>query len=768
MGRLATEVTSFIDRRTEIAEVKRLLAPSRLLTLVGAAGIGKSRLAVRVASELRRAFADGVWQVDLAGLVDESLLEYTVTQALGLQGAGKLPTAGSLIDHLADRKLLLVLDNCEHVVDACAELIGALLPAAAGLRVLCTTRQPLGMFGETVYMVKPLPVPPAGAVLTPATAVEYPAVVLFVERAAAASPGFTLTADNQDLIVEICDRLDGLPLAIELAAVQLRTLSVRELADGLVNRFGLLRAGPDIPAQRAGPARNRRLQDTFDLSYALCSPAEQRLWRRVAVFGRGFDLEAATAVCVDDDLPADMMLELLAALVDKSVVIRDEDAGQVRYRMLQTIREYGINLDDGSLPVLRRHHRDWYVRLAERFEADWFGPAQVAWTIRLRVEQDNLRAALDFCLATPGDEREALRLTAALLYYWRVGGSLREGLLWLDRALAASTEASPARAAALYAYCLLVVNAQGDPADATARAQEGFDLARHLGDPLLVARALHAQGLTTQLNDEPFASEPLFECAVARFASLGVADTSAVSARFALALSLLARRETARAAAICVDVYAICLARGDRWVRSQLLLVMTVVALQEDDPERATAHTRERLEIKRELGDTLGIVTGVETMAGIATIGGGYERAARLLGAAERVRRSYGQRTFVSSWLRRWREQFVTATRDALGETAFEEATQRGAAMGQDAAVAYALGEDDAAVTAEDPTAGNPLTRRERQVAELIAQGLSNQQIAARLVVSRRTAESHVENILSKLGFSSRTQVAGWISGQRR
>src|SRR2546430_146675 len=295
-GRLAAEVSTFINRRREIAEVRRLLSTARLVTLTGAGGTGKTRLAVRVARELRRAFADGVWQVDLAGIGDGSLLEYAVADALGLRGAPDVPTSRLLIDYLSDRSVLLVLDNCEHLVDDCARLVNALLRAASGVRALCTSRQPLGVIGETVFTVTPLSVPEPGVALATGAAVTYAALALFAERAGAAVPGFTLHAGNLKTVVEICERLDGLPLAIELAAAQLRTRSIEQLAAGLADRFRLL------ATRHAIPGHHRRLQETFDWSFTTCTVPERKLWARVAVFRGSFDLHAVTTVCASDDL----------------------------------------------------------------------------------------------------------------------------------------------------------------------------------------------------------------------------------------------------------------------------------------------------------------------------------------------------------------------------------------------------------------------------------------------------------------------------------
>src|SRR5215469_2038154 len=352
-GNLPAELTSFVGRRGELAEVRRLLAGSRLVTLTGIGGVGKTRLALRAAAGLRRAFRDGVWLVQLDQVRDEALVAQAVAGALGLQDRAGYPPAAALADYLAGRQLLLVLDNCEHVVDAVAKLADTLLRAAAGLRVLATSRESLNMTGESVLAVPPLAAPEAGRSLSVAELARFPAIGLFAERAAQVVAGFALTEANAAAVASICRRLEGLPLAIELAAAWLPVLSPEQIDVRLGDRLGLLtRAG------RARPARQQTLRASIEWSYGLCSQPERLLWARCSVFAGGFELDAAEGVCADDRLAAGRVLDLLAALAGKSILTVEHREGGARYRLPETLREFGQERlhESGEDTTLRRRH----------------------------------------------------------------------------------------------------------------------------------------------------------------------------------------------------------------------------------------------------------------------------------------------------------------------------------------------------------------------------------------------------------------------------
>jgi non-specific serine/threonine protein kinase len=573
-----------------------------------------------------------------------------------------------------------------------------------------------------------------------------------------------LTPDVQDLVLEVCRRLDGLPLAIEIAAAQLRTVPLAQLVAGLTDRSRMLAALP------APPSYHRPLRETFDWSYDLCSPAEQTLWARLSVFAGSFDLAAATGVCAGGDLPDVDILDLIAGLIDKSVLVRDDDAGEARYRLLDTVRRYGMERLPGGaaeMTALCRRHRDWYLGRAEQFDAEWFGPGQESRSARMRADQDNMRAALTFCLTTSGEENAGLRLAAALRSYWFRCGASREGRLWLERALAADTAATPVRAAALACHSI-VLGTQSDGAGAAGSAQAAIDLATRLHAPHLVARAEAYLGINVLLDgvDLPRA-RALLEGAVRSLTALGEVSDTVATARFCLATVALNQGDVRRATDLAAQARAYCRNHGDHSCLAVALYGSANIALAAGDTSRAERFLRECLPLQYDLNDTFGMPIAIETMAAVATAAGDNRRAARLLGAAHGVRRVVGKRFAGTADFQRRRLGTAERVRQALGEATFETAFRRGAALSLEEAVSYALGRDAEPGPVDTPSPGG-LTPRERDVADLVAEGLSNRQIAARLGVSQRTVESHVENILRKLGFASRTQVAAWIARQRR
>ena len=433
-GNLPAELTSFVGRRAELAEVKRLLAGSRLVTLTGIGGVGKTRLALRAAAGLRRAFRDGAWLVQLDRLRDPELVAQAAAEALGLQGRPGYAAAATLADYLAGRQLLLVLDNCEHVVDAAAKLADLLLRAAPGLRVLATSRESLNTTGETVLAVPPLAAPEAGQRLTVAGLARFPAAGLFAERAAQAMPGVALTEEDMAAVAGICRRLEGLPLAIELAAARLPVLSPAQIDARLGDRLGLLTRG-----SRTQPARLRAVRASIEWSYELCSQAERLLWARLSVFAGGFELDAAEGICADHRLAAQEMLEVLGALARKSVLVVTHGEGVARYRLPEALREYGQERlhESGQCTPLRRRHRDWHEQLARRADTDWLSPRIADLTARLFREHANVQAAQDFCQAEPGEAEAGLRIAVhAWFFYSWIAGYVSEGRSRLARLLA--------------------------------------------------------------------------------------------------------------------------------------------------------------------------------------------------------------------------------------------------------------------------------------------------------------------------------------------
>ncbi|MFI1354037.1 ATP-binding protein [Streptomyces sp. NPDC020898] len=776
----------FVDRRDEQAEVRALLARARLVTLTGPGGVGKTRLAARVTARVARAFPDGVRSVHLAGLDDPDLVPQAVADALGLYD---LDTLDALVEHVGTRRLLLVLDNCEHLHGACAELVGALLHRTTGVRVLATSRRRLGLTEEHLLDVRPLPVPDPDGDLSAAH--RHPALALFADRAAAAVPGFTLTPANRTAVARLCHRLDGLPLAIELAAARMGERADLDTdIDELATRIDDRQPSDHHPGDHR-PPRHRTLRATIDWSHQLCTPEEQLVWARASVLAGDFDLETAEAVCgatADDRLhpPAVLdvpdVLEAVAGLVGKSVLSRETGPdGGVRYRLLGTLRQYGLDRlrqTPGAERAARRRHRDWTQSRATAYEHAWFGPGQQHLAARLRADRAHLRAALDFSLGTsagsgrgapPDDALAGLRLAGTLWFHWHTCGAPGEGRYWLDRALEANPGPSRERARALWVSGLLGLLA-GTPeelARGRRRAEEAYALAQRLGDAAEAAHAGYVVGAGQLLGGEPAAALRHFEDAVDRGPVPGgqAALVGLERVQLACALSLLG--EADRAVTVCEDALRVCEAYGEDWVRSYALRVLALAHTVREDWRRAEPPAREALRTGFALHDVLGIAPALDLLALIATAHQAHERAAVLLGGADRVGRPPAPPASV-------RRDGEARARAGLGRRAYERAYRRGNALGLTAIVKYALGEGNSGHCLPEPTTtphplngGTSLTRRETEVAALIAEGLANQQIADRLVIARRTAEGHVERILDKLGLTNRTQIAAWVTAHR-
>jgi non-specific serine/threonine protein kinase len=768
-GNLPDDVTSFVGRRQATAEIKRALSTSRLVTLSGAGGVGKSRLALHVARGLRRAFPDGAWLVELAKLDDASLVGNAVAAALELPDTFSARDLESvLVDYLADKRLLLVLDNCEHLLEACIHLVSALLLAAPNLRVLATSRELLGIGGETVWPVPPLSVPDvvaSSAADLPAH--QFEASALFEDRASAVSPGFTLNHDNAKAVAQLCQRLDGLPLAIELAAVWLRALSVDQVLARLVDRDELLSTD-----KRAALPRHQTLRATVEWSFDLCTKLERTLWARVSVFTGDFDLEAAEHVCASDGLAAEDVFTGVAGLLDKSVLARHGNNPRTRYRMLDTIRQYGRErlAENGDEVAVRRRHRDYYLWLAEQAEADWFGPRQVEWLNNFHTEQPNVWVAMDFCLTEPGEARTGMRMAGALWWYW-IGRALRDGRHWLDRALTVETEPSHERAKALWVDGWIAVS-QGDTPPALPVLDECAAMARRLGDEAALACAMHFIGVAKWVQNLAPDAVAFLEEALDRHRAADAPRSLTALALCHLAMAVALLGDVERAVALCEECTADCEAHGECWTRSWAQWDLVVIRWRQGDVPKASEHARQSLRLKQILNDQLGIPFCVEFLAWVAVVDGDAERAALLFGMSEKMWEPIGGgRLSETKALLDSSDQCRTQAREILGEQAFAAASQRGREFAVDAAIAYALGEKPRAPHAAAVPDAAPLlphlTRREREVAELVAEGQSNSQIAANLVISQRTAESHIEHILSKLGFNSRTQIAVWFIEQQ-
>jgi predicted ATPase/DNA-binding CsgD family transcriptional regulator len=758
-GNLPVELTSFVGRKRELKEAKRLLSAARLLTLTGTGGVGKTRLALRVATESRRAFPDGVWLVELAELRDPRLLANTVATVLGLRDTAD-PVDG-LAEFLRDRQLLLVLDNCEHLADECAALITTLLAAACQVRVLATCRHLLRAEDEHVLRVEPMTVPPDGNASTEGRPTKgarpSDAVALFVERAAAVRPGAEFTSRDLAVVKQICARLEGIPLALELAAVRLRVLSLDQLLQRLTDRFTLLTTGP-----RTLPVRQRTLEATIDWSHDLCSPDEQRLWTQLSVFPGGFDLDAAEHV---GDVHDGSVLDVLTGLVDKSVLSRQKGTSgkQAWYRMLETVREYAtarLGVEGGEQDV-RARQIEYYMALAQRYQQEGFGPRQLEWVGQLRREHANLRTVLDHCVSHPARASQALDIAASLCNFWYVSGLVHEGHQYLRQGLDLYPDHTTVRGKALFAASFLAIQT-GAVDTARDMLPELAALAEELDDQQLRAGHTDSMGMATFFAGDLPAAAALLERALAGYRAAG--DTQMVFNTLVLLAAVHFFLDTPRGATAAAEALELTEQHQARWSRGYAMWAVAVHHWRTGEHTNAVTLLHQAIALR--LADHALLAFLLEALTWCHSAATDHERAARLLGCTTTVWHLAGARIGGTSPYQAVNQQCAEQVRAALGTDAFKAAFTAGAAMGLDETISYALDEkptNTAALTS------NPagLTRREQEIAELVAQGMSNKDIAARLVIGHRTVETHVENILAKLGFTTRTQVAPWLAEQK-
>ncbi|MFF4803462.1 winged helix-turn-helix domain-containing protein [Streptomyces sp. NPDC001351] len=703
MGNLPTPLTSFVGRHREVAEIRRLVGVGRLVTLTGAGGVGKTRLALAAAAASRKAFPDGVWIVDLTAVCDPSAVAVATAGALRVPDRGGGPALEQLADHLARHRALIVLDNCEHLIDASAGLAKALLSACPELRVLATSRQTLGVTGEHVFVV-------------PALSIPDEAVELLQERAAAIRPDFRVTDANRAEAARLCADLDGLPLAIELAATRLRSLTVDQVVERLEDRFALLTGGC-----RTVLPRQRTLRGLIEWSYELCTPAEQLLWNRLSAFRGGFSLDAAEYVCAGDGIAAHEVLDLLDRLVSQSVVLPCEREGLPRYRLLETIRAYGRArlAETGEEPGLLRRHRDFFLALAERTASEWFGPGQERALTRMRAERGNFRAALELgtrfhpAMAAPApaepqkaqphplerggadsaDAQEALRLAAALRFHWCCDGFLGEGRRQFDRLLAAAPEPTPVRVGALWVAAWVAI-LQGDFATAGRWLDEAEELGERLDDPSVRTCIQGYRGASAALQGRTAEAVRLFEGALAAHEAAGEAPQG-LRWLFQMAVTQFhlgdarAAEETGKRAVRLAE------ASGERLYGSYAKWALGYVLWARGDEEEGTALTRSALEILRGFNDYAGTSMALEVFAWITASRGDHERAAQLLGAVHALTRDVGAAFYTPSGHRARCEEAVIS---ALGPAGYEKALAEGARHDSPArAIALALDTDSGA-----------------------------------------------------------------------
>jgi predicted ATPase/DNA-binding CsgD family transcriptional regulator len=804
---LPLSLNRFVGRERELAEVKELLATTRLLTLTGVGGCGKTRLALQLATDLIAKYEHGVWWVELAALFDPKLVPQTIISALGLSEQSGHSLMNVLTDYLRSRKLLLVLDNCEHLVTACAGIVEALLQMCPQLHILTTSREALTIHGEVLWPVPPLQLPDTYYVPPLEGLLKYESIRLFIERARAILPSFRLTSENASAVVQICRRLDGIPLATELAAARVKSLSLEQIIARLDNAYHLLTSG-----SRTALPRQQTLRAAMDWSYDLLTEQERSVFRRLAVFTGGFTLEAAEAICSSEDVASEEVFDILSRLLEKSLVQGRERNTRMVYHLLETIRQYSRDRlkQAGEMPLVYARHRDWYVSFAERVGPETIGPQQAEWFRYLELEYDNIRSALEWSLVQ-GDAEFAARIGAAIWHFWLYQSYFSEGRNILERTLKALPGQTALRARLLLAAGLLAFYS-GDYPPANDLLVESLGTARVLGERQDIAYALNALG-SLERSKGNYEQATLFyqECLPLlraldeeRVMSLALAgwgltalclgdyerakvlcEESLVLARkrgdpqgiagslTSLGIALLGLGDEEQARMLCEESLALRRQLVDKGGSAHTLMILGRVAFSQGNYERAAMHYKESLDLRQDIGDREGIAAAFEGLATIAGAQGQVGHAAQLSGAAEVLREVIGApQTPVD---RSVYESAVAVMRKLLDETTFAQAWATGRKLSLEQAILVAqqviipeqmppplvsttLQEvQESSQKAELLTDSFGLTAREREVLQLVTLGLTDAQIADKLIISPRTAEAHVRSIYSKLGVKTRS-----------
>jgi predicted ATPase/DNA-binding CsgD family transcriptional regulator len=802
---LPAHLPSLIGREEAIALVRdRLLEAERgLLTLTGTGGCGKTRLALAVAGEVLDSmeFPDGVWLVELAPLDDALLVPGAIATSVGVKEQPGRPIRDTLLEDLRLRTLLVVLDNCEHQVETCAALADDLLRTCPGVRILATSREPLRIHGERVWRVPPLPTPDAHVMVAAEEVEKNPAVRLFVERAQAVQSGFTLTAENSQTVAGICIRLDGLPLAIELAAARARVLTPQQILARLDDTFRLL-----IGGSRTAPTRQQTLRATLDWSYLLLDDTARHRFDSLAVFAAGFDLEAAEAISSGDSGAGADALEMLTALVDRSLVTAQPVAGAMRYRLLEPVRQYAEArlVERGAWEPMRRRHTEYFLGLVEAGEEGLKGTDHEVWRARLELEHDNVRAVLRRCLDA-GGATTAGRIGSALKNFWRQFGHRNEGRHWLEDALDRGSDMLPTVRAEAVQTAAEIVYSNGDYGGARVWFERAVDNWRALGDRAGLGSSLGYYGrtivLTAHTADEYGRGKALMEEAIAVSQQTGTLWWAAWSMHF-LGASAWEHAELELAARALAEGEAILTQLGESHAHSHLIALLGAVLRDQGDLDRgqqlieqslaasraincqdgaavalsllagltrlrgdavlATKQAIEGLVLQhRQTNDALGarLAGCVELLGGLACMQGQSERTARLFGAAATVR--HNSSVPMPPISRATYERDLAIARGQLGSRRFGAAWAEGAQMNVGKLVEYA---SEALNDVPQPraAASDLLSQREREVVALLARGYTNRQIADELVISGRTADGHVAHIFAKLGLATRAQAAVW------
>ena len=808
-GNLPSLLSAFIGREQEMEQVEQLLLSHRLVTIAGPGGAGKTRLALQLASKLQAGFEDGIWLVELASLSDATLIEQTVASCLDIREQTGKPFIETLVSHLASLEILLILDNCEHLVTACAQFAETVLRRCPRLKILVTSREVLGIDGEVVWNIPSLSLPESQPWKSPSaaqTAIEVykqsEAVQLFLDRAGRIIHGFDLNVENGAWIAEICRQLDGMPLAIELAATRVRAMSVEQIAQRLDDRFRLL-----IGGSRTAEPRQQTLAATLDWSYMLLSEAEQKVLQRLSVFSGGCTIEAAQAICSSGETVDEDVLNEIYRLVEKSLVVVDRfEGGKTRCRLLESIRQYAQSklIESGEGGEISDRHLKYYVQWAEKTENYLIGSEQLYWLERYEMEHDNVRAALEWGQSVPEGGLLCLRLAAAMGHFWRLHNYISEGRLHFKTALANHDALQPTlhRAHALYSAYVLAFY-QSDYPVVRELAEEALSIANSLGSSgrLEAANALEMLAEVASETGDYSTAPKLYEQALAVYREVGhlvgIGDTLKM-----LGYSAMRNGEYEHAQNYLEEALVVCRQAGDLRHISSTLLGLSDLAIRRGHFERAGVLLKESLQITQPLGQNWGVAAILGAMGWLALCRGEFKEMKKFLQESLRLRIESGDVGGIAWCLEKLAEaacrenqyenssiilgcaaalrkpinsvmdhidqpnyeRIISDLRSALGPETFTAAWAEGQTLPLEQVVELALAEPESTKNEskyKDEFGG--LTKRELEAALLISKGKSNREIAEAMTVGVKTVETYVTRILNKLGFDSRVQIATWV-----
>jgi predicted ATPase/DNA-binding CsgD family transcriptional regulator len=751
-------LTAFIGRERELAEVARLLTAERLVTLTGAGGVGKTRLAIEAAVSVRPAFPDGVDLIDLSAVTAPALIATAIAAALGIEERTGAANSDRLAAVLRPQRRLLVLDNCEHLRDGSADLATRLLSLCPHVTVLTTSRESLAVPGEVTWRVPSLTFPWPEHLPVLSALENFEAAALFLARARASSPGLELAPSDVAAVASICFQLDGIPLALELAAARAGAMSLQAIAERLTGSFELLaRSG-------GGPTRHQTLRASVEWSHQLLAEDERALLSRLTVFAGGWTLDAAEVVCSGPPVGPGQVARLLAALVDKSLVQAELAGPHTRYRLLEVIRAFAAQRQAGSaeLDELRARHGEYFAALGERSAPLFIGPDQGDWARRIDQETENLRAARRWCEESEDRAELGLRLASGLWEYWHIRGRLDEGARWLEDALNRTSEPAAARAGA--------VNGLGVIEMLRGKLDHGLDLFRQsveeyarLGDLRGQSRALTHYGNGLALTGDASGAARVF--AEAKTAAARSGDDWYIA--FALYLASWAASihgDTSLMRSQAQECCRLFASKGDRRGVAYALNSLADALIRDGQAEQAMPKLRDSIAIFDALPERWGLLVAMDVLAEATAALGDWSRFATVLGIIGSLSERIGGQLFPHQVAAL--ERLAALAAAELG-AAFAPARQAGEAIGRSDGIAAALWPDQSGPAACAGAQRPPLTRRESEIADLITEGMTNRQIASRLFISERTADTHVGRILAKLGCTSRAQVAAIIATSR-